>query len=372
MSDFEDVLGKFGYVDAQDVTSRTSVADVFSTKSRCGVYVLKFHNGEFYAGKTKDIARRYGQHRNTHNDISLLYFRSMLESDISSFERELIWELERRDFRLRNIEFTSMPKGESDFDDIMDLELQKKFSTDPSFCFFGNDRNNDEIIRSKNDRRVSRLMHYNVYPDASGMLKSYLLNCVPALLTSEMSFWSATCMPDYAQTNGGVFIRVNAFWQEVFNIYSFDESLYCSIFMCRAPIVKKFGSGLVGANRFRRAFDDVQIGERRYAPGGQDQISIIASKASLAQLLSDSVILLAVRVFNMRLMKKGPNNFARSHCYAMIDQILPDRKATSASDSHSLKVPAKAVANARFVSPATGRAWRDASQWEALRVWKLK
>jgi hypothetical protein len=45
------------------VQGRTSIADSFKPRRRCGIYVLRFSNEEFYVGQAVDVTIRYAQHR---------------------------------------------------------------------------------------------------------------------------------------------------------------------------------------------------------------------------------------------------------------------------------------------------------------------
>ena len=62
-----------------------------------------------------------------------------------------------------------------------------------------------------------------------------------------------------------------------------------------------------------------------YKPGGQDQINIVAQGVGPAlTLVRDHNILSAVRLFNLRLMKKGPCAYGRYHCLDLVDDLTSD------------------------------------------------
>jgi hypothetical protein len=63
------VLKELGFSRVSHVQGGASIADLFKPHERCGIYVLHFTNGEFYAGQAVDVTRRYVQHRETHKDI---------------------------------------------------------------------------------------------------------------------------------------------------------------------------------------------------------------------------------------------------------------------------------------------------------------
>jgi hypothetical protein len=115
------------------VRGRTSVADLFKPGERCGIYVLHFTTGEKYAGKAVDVTRRYVGHRQNHRDIEMVSFRQVPPADIDEVEQHVIEQLEQSGVLLRNIMYTSIPKGESDFDLVMPLEDQERWLRDPAF-----------------------------------------------------------------------------------------------------------------------------------------------------------------------------------------------------------------------------------------------
>lgn len=127
------VLEEMGFAPPQYVQGRASIADLFKPHERCGIYVLHFANGEFYTGQTIDVTRRYIAHRNSHDDIVKLSFKAIEKSQLDDEERAAIWQLEQSGWLLRNITFTSIPKGESDFDMIVLPKDQERWLQDLSF-----------------------------------------------------------------------------------------------------------------------------------------------------------------------------------------------------------------------------------------------
>ena len=121
------MLDTMGFAPPEYVKGRASVADLFKPGERCGIYVLHFANGEFYAGQAIDVTRRYIQHCNTHKDIEKLSFKRTSQDCLDEEERQVIRRLEENKWLLRNVVFTSLPKGESDFDFIMSSDEQAEW-----------------------------------------------------------------------------------------------------------------------------------------------------------------------------------------------------------------------------------------------------
>lgn len=134
------VLAELGFSQTHHVQGRASIADLFKPKKRCGVYVLRFSNDEFYAGQAIDVTRRYAQHRAKYNDIEKIAFKQVLRAQLNEEEKTVIWSLEQDGRTLRNITFASIPKGESDFDLIMPPAKQTRWLENLSYVDDGGDR----------------------------------------------------------------------------------------------------------------------------------------------------------------------------------------------------------------------------------------
>src|SRR5215213_10491999 len=136
-----------GFSPWRQVHGRASIADFFKPGRRCGIYVLRFSNEEFYAGQAVDVTRRYAQHRKTHADIEQMAFKQVPRDKLDEEERSLIWCLERQGWPLRNVTFTSMPKAESDFDLVMPPEEQERWLGDLGYVDDGGERLIDPALR---------------------------------------------------------------------------------------------------------------------------------------------------------------------------------------------------------------------------------
>jgi hypothetical protein len=66
----------------------------------------------------------------------------------------------------------------------------------------------------------------------------------------------------------------------------------------------------------------IEVREHQYKPGGSDQINITLPARAAGPFLSDPEVLPAIRLFNLRLMKKGPCNFGRYHCMDLADRSI--------------------------------------------------
>lgn len=303
-----------GFSQPHHIQGRASIADLFKPDERCGLYVLHFANGDIYAGQALDVTRRYAQHRKVHEDIEEISFRQVPKNKLNDEERTLIWSLEQSGKLLRNITFTSIPKGESDFDLVMALEEQNRWLEDPSYIDFGGSRIVDPELRRKNSRKYKSFADLPRSDEVIDVLRSYVRAGIPAFLRSEVSFWCASCMPVRH-----VYARVNIYWQEVLTVSVADDELWVSLHMADSPFTLLSDKAL--ALLFER-HPALEITDHKYGPGGSDQVNLVLPLADAQTFISDPEVLPAIRLLNLRLMKKGPCNFARYHCMDLADKLV--------------------------------------------------
>ena len=146
-SEARKILDRLGFPAARCVRGRESVADMFPSGKRRGIYVLHCSNDEYYAGKASDVTRRYVQHKKIHTDINSLSFKS---------GQKVIWALEAAGVYLRNIALTSIPHGASDFDLIMSPEEQERWLLNLGRKDLGGDRVEEPHLRRKYGRKYER------------------------------------------------------------------------------------------------------------------------------------------------------------------------------------------------------------------------
>jgi hypothetical protein len=84
------VLKTFGFSLSREVEGRTSIADLFPSTKRCGIYVLEFKTGEVYGGQAVDVTRRYAQHLKTHKDVTKIHFQQVGKSKLDAVEEGVI------------------------------------------------------------------------------------------------------------------------------------------------------------------------------------------------------------------------------------------------------------------------------------------
>ncbi|MGB3683465.1 MAG: hypothetical protein WA990_13395 [Rubrobacteraceae bacterium] len=229
-------------------------------------------------------------------------------------ERTLIWSLEQGGHSLRNITFTSVPKGESDFYLIMSLEEQNRWLQDPGYVDSTGDRIVDPELRRKYSRKYKSFAAQPRSGEVIDVLNSYVRASIPAFLRSEVSFWCVSCVPTRY-----VYARINIYWQEVLTVSVAEEDLWVSLHMADSPFT------LLSDGALDSLFDRhpaLEVTDHKYGPGGSDQVNLVLPLADAQTFISDPEVLPAIRLFNLRLMKKGPCNFARYHCMDLADKLV--------------------------------------------------
>lgn len=304
-----------GFSQPRHVQGRDSIADLFPPGRRCGLYILHFSNGEIYAGQALDVTRRYVQHRKVHEDIEEISFRQVTKDRLNDEERALIWSLEDSRHRLRNITFTSIPKGESDFDLIMPAAEQDRWLKDTSYVDSSGSRVVDPELRRKYSRKFESFASLPRSDEVIDILRSYVGVNIPAFRRGEVSFWCVSCMP-----GRNVYARINIYWQEVLTVFVVEDELWVSLHVADSPFTLLSDETL--ALLFER-HPALEVMDHKYGPGGPDQVNLTLSLAAVRPFLFDPEVLPAIRLFNLRLMQKGACNFGRFHCMDLADRLIP-------------------------------------------------
>jgi hypothetical protein len=312
-----------GFPEPVTVEGRASVADLFPASRRCGLYVLYFADGDIYAGKAADVTRRYVQHRQAHADIQQMSFRCVARSKVDEEERALIWRLEADGHRLRNIIFTSLPKGVADLDLVVSLDEQARWLDDHSHSDISGPRAVDPDLRRKYARRYARFAALDRSQEAIAVLQRYVQCAIPAPLRTELSFWAVSCLPAGNAKEPGelVLARINLPWQVTLTVSEFGGDIDGSFFLAVSPLEQAYGKSL---KWLEEHFPTIAETDNLLEPGGHDQINLIVSGAvEVRRFLEQPPVVAAMRLFNLRLMKKGGcSMYSRYHCLDLADRLL--------------------------------------------------
>lgn len=315
-----ETLQTFGFEEPREVVNRASIADFYSAGERCGIYVLYFADDDCYVGQAVDVARRYVQHRQTHGDIARIAFMRVTKDRLDGEEQRLIWTLERRGFLLRNITFTSMPKGEADFDFVMSVGEQEEWLRGVMNEESDDMRATHEALVGRYQAKFARFLGRPDAETAIGALREYVRCGIPVPKRSEVAFWSCSCLPSFHRSGLTILSRVNINWQEVFTVLEAQGRIKFSFHLARSPLIARSGTHF---RWLHRRYPGVLLENHRYGPGGQDQINLhVENVQTFAALLRNERVRDAIRIFNMRLMRTGPCNFGRYHCLELANRLL--------------------------------------------------
>lgn len=303
---------RLGFGSLHEVEGRLTVADFVPARRRTGLYLLGFRTGETYAGLSIDIAGRFVQHARTHADIVSFATRSVPRRRLDVEETHMIERLERWGFRLRNIAKASAPSLDADLDAILPVRQQTRFIATGTVREMALPIPLLRDLRRRYLRRFGELMARPDGLDAAAGLALYLSKAIPTPAVTQAAFWSST-----AAVSAHMHIRVNVHWQEVLTAYTRARQLRFSLHVARSPLAQAFGASL---RQIQASLPMATLSAHRYSPGGIDQLAVdVPGYEGLAAILRVPSFAKATRLFNVRLMRKGPCNWGRNHCPQLTD-----------------------------------------------------
>ena len=297
------------------VRSRPTVADLFKPEERCGIYVLRFTNGHYYVGQAVDVTRRYVQHLKIWDDIQELSFSCVPQDDLDRIEQKLVERFEAQQVRLRNVNLTSIPKGDADLDLVVPRAEQDEWLARNDAYELQGQSLDEPVLREKQEHKFARLLRHPRFDDAvRNFLSEYLSRCIPQPHRTERSFWSLTCLTRAFSTGSGTALcRLNVFWADALSIW-FDRDLDDLKYSFRAT-KSLLPKGVKATFKVRSLTTYRIAGDAR---GGPDQIYVeVDGVRDASELLRNGRFLTAVKTFNLRQMQMGATSYARYHCLAL-------------------------------------------------------
>lgn len=317
---------QLGFTESHDVQGRLSIADLFlKSRKRCGIYLLEFDDGLYYIGQAVDVVRRFAQHRKNYANIARLSFQATHRRDLDAQEQQLIHQAEAIGTPLINKIHTSYVAGETDLDLLISLDEQEAWLADPATFAHDTMRIHayvDEPSRIKYKYSFQKFQADPRFQRIIELLQQYIVECVPAYRRTEFSFWSVSCLPSTNHSTYPRLICINMNAMECFVIgyqKRNPDQIWAFINVAETPIAETYNT----EERFYQAHPNTRIALANYRAGGADQLAIeVTSLEQISALLNDPTIRTAARELNLRLMRKGGNLYARSHCYALADHLI--------------------------------------------------
>jgi hypothetical protein len=321
-----DLLTKNGFSKPKYVKNMPSIANYFKPNKRCGIYVLHFENNEYYVGQAIDLTRRYVQHFKNHNDIIEISLKIISKNKLNEEERKTIKLFEEKNYFLRNITFSSIPKGESDLEMIVPNNLQEQWLNLGIQNSVNVNRLDNFNLRKKYEKKYLQLAkNYLFNNEILVVLKKYFQNCIIEPRFTEMTFWSISCLPSYHSNEVIIYSRVNIYWQEVLTIGKLlkENKVFYSFHLAKGPFEKLTDKEIKNHYSSIFKYEDTFYSEHYYPKGGSDQFNFeVHNYNEVLQILSDDTFLYSIKLFNLRLMNMGPCIFDRYHCFYLADKIL--------------------------------------------------
>jgi hypothetical protein len=311
------IITEYDFPEFMWVYCRPTVADLFKPDKRCGIYILRFTNDQFYVGQAVDVIRRYVQHAKVHDDIQEISFKTFSEKELNEIEQKLIKSLEQKQVKLRNINLTSFPKGERDIDLIVSKEEQENWLNSWNDNFLIEHIINQPEQQEKYSKKFNSLLKLKEFEIAKPFLIEYFKKCVLEPAKTELSFWCLTCLTKaFSDTNHIALCRLNFFWCEVLTIW-IDDYKNCNFtfHLTKSILTKIYLKELKIKSLF--------IDDHFYQRGGPDQFLIeVTGIEDAMKLLADKNVISAIKTFNLRQMQKGATIYSKYHCIDLAKLIL--------------------------------------------------
>lgn len=314
-----DIYTTAGFPPVQLVATLRSIAHLFPSNKkggRCGIYLLVFQDGTHYIGQAIDVVRRFAQHRLRFDIVGFSFIRTPAKK-LDELERDKIYLAESVGLRLVNFIHTTVVAGETDLDLLLPEEEQQKWIGAGAYHF---ERDQAEPIRLSQthlDRYAERIKRFHAHPQsalAAHLLRTYLINCIPAPRRTEYSFWNVSCLP---ATGRGTFERllcVSAASMELFVLLC-DKKNKDDIWGFLTVSDEALTSRVPDPEEFRKRHTSVDFTVHPYRDAGEDQITLWVSGATaLKQLLEDEDVQFAGGILAQRVMRKRPTFYAQYHC----------------------------------------------------------
>lgn len=308
--DLDRHIFELGFPRWRDVANCRTISHFYNPRSRHGVYVLGFANGERYVGRANDVTRRFLQHRITHPDIVSLTFKPVAEAEIAEEERRCIHALERCGLKLRNLAEMSVVSGPRAFDEVVTPAEQESWLTGANREVDDSARPVDADLQRRLRTRFNGFLQRKHAAEALQFLGTYLATVVPYPNRTEHTFWAVSCLPLTRDT----YTRLNINMQEVLTLWVDSGRLWVSIHLARSPYEREFGA----LWKVQLATSQLAFTEHSYKPGGGDQFELVVDPDQALQILKDPIAIEAMSTLNLRLMRKGPNYWSTSHCADLV------------------------------------------------------
>lgn len=317
---------KVGFPEINDVSGRFTIADLYPDKSnRTGIYLLSFPEGDYYIGQTVDIVRRFSEHLKSKGAISGLAFYPCSANILDDEERRCVSSLQYK-CKLRNIELVTYPQIETNLETLIGNKEQEEWLlTD-----FSVEKNNKfricETLRTaqrvKYSKRFQKLYGISSFLKCGiPVMQKYMRYCICEPVTTEMAFWSCSCLPPYNRQIL-IFSRLNLRSSEVFTL-GYDRMIKKPFYSFHISKSRLFANSKAYLQKLQEKYLTFYITDHAYSSAGDDQCNIhFYDFEEVMDALDNQVIHRAIKFFNLGQMRRGATMYRDSHCVDLADCIL--------------------------------------------------
>ena len=177
-------------------------------------------------------------------------------------------------------------------------------------------------IRAKSADKYARLLRRPDISKIINVLQQYVASCIAIPHATEPDYWSVSCLPS---TNASTWPRIACFninTMEVFVVgHEKNDPRQIWSFLTVSNVA--FTQAYSTDKEFLQAHPGASLEDSGYSAAGHDQVRIqVSSIEQATKLLGDPGITRAARLFNLHLMRKRTNFYARHHCYDLATSLL--------------------------------------------------
>lgn len=173
-----------------DTRDLDSLAPAFKRgESRCGVYRLRFANGEAYCGQATNVIRRYAAHRRHHPDIVGVDFFPFSKARLNEAEQLLITETEQL-MPLRNVMLAGRPRGDETIEIVTAAGSTVALPWEPDRA-----KGPAKSLADEGEEKLANLLIHPMFPTLRSILGWYIALTIPDPAATAGQHWTATCLP---------------------------------------------------------------------------------------------------------------------------------------------------------------------------------
>jgi hypothetical protein len=280
-------------------------------RTLCGVYTLHFANGERYVGQTVNLANRVATHLRRWDDITQLDFIEVGPEQLDDLERRMITQTEH-EYVVRNRALTNMPGGTVPLDLVVDAQEQGEWLEGVLTAYPDDRRTREAERRIRTQPKFTQFEAFGRSKEVLQDLSLYIAEVIPWPSVTGGLFWGVSAMPGTSKRKG---------FRRLFTVNAHNVEL----FWMHDDAQEKDPWAILNVHRGdvtpadRRNFQIEDSDSYRSYP---EVSHVFLGLGEIDAFLDSPSLVRAARTMALDLMRRGPSNFAKFHCDALLDQVL--------------------------------------------------